>query len=164
MNESGNEYFRCRKRAAEYNEKLNSREITADLLGISPSALVKHELGITKSVPVDTVVMMADLYRSPELKNWYCKNECPIGKDLPVSTEVKDIREIAIRLFNSMDVSRITDLTANILQIAEDGKVSNEEWSKVNEAVTILNTIATVCSELKIFAQKNGGADHGTGK
>ena len=63
-----NVYFACRKKAASYNEKLNSRESAAELLGISPSTLANHELGITKSVPVDTVVMMADLYKAPELK------------------------------------------------------------------------------------------------
>lgn len=70
-----NVYFACRKKAASYNEKLNSRESAAELLGISPSTLANHELGITKSVPVDTVVMMADLYHAPELKNMYCKKE-----------------------------------------------------------------------------------------
>lgn len=83
-----NVYFACRKKAASYNEKLNSRESAAELLGISPSTLANHELGITKSVPVDTVVMMADLYKAPELKNMYCKKECPIGKGLPVSTNI----------------------------------------------------------------------------
>lgn len=67
-----NVYFAYRKKAASYNEKLNSRESAAELLGISPSTLANHELGITKSVPVDTVVMMADLYHAPELKNMYC--------------------------------------------------------------------------------------------
>ena len=66
-----NVYFACRKKAASYNEKLNSRESAAELLGISPSTLANHELGITKSVPVDTVVMMADLYHAPELKNMH---------------------------------------------------------------------------------------------
>ena len=32
-----NVYFACRKKAASYNEKLNSRESAAELLGISPS-------------------------------------------------------------------------------------------------------------------------------
>ena len=51
-----NIYFACRKAAAVYNEKLNSRESAAEMLGISPSTLANHELGITKTVPVDTVV------------------------------------------------------------------------------------------------------------
>lgn len=49
-----NIYFRCRKEAAKYNDKLNSRESAADLLGVSVSSLADYELGNTKVVPVDT--------------------------------------------------------------------------------------------------------------
>lgn len=84
-----NVYFACRKKAASYNEKLNSRESAAELLGISPSTLANHELGITKSVPVDTVVMMADLYKAPELKNMYCKKECPMVAYCPYCSQRK---------------------------------------------------------------------------
>ena len=53
-------YFRCRKEAAAHNERLSSRAGAAELLGISESSLAKHELGITKVVPVDLVDDMAD--------------------------------------------------------------------------------------------------------
>ena len=61
-----------------YNERLYSREGAAELLGISVSTLADYELGNTKVVPVDKVVLMADLYNAPELKTGYCKHECPI--------------------------------------------------------------------------------------
>ena len=61
-----------------YNERLYSREGAAELLGISVSTLADYELGNTKVVPVDKVVLMADLYNAPELKTGYCKYECPI--------------------------------------------------------------------------------------
>ena len=38
-----NVYFACRKKAASYNEKLNSRESAAELLGIYPSTLANLE-------------------------------------------------------------------------------------------------------------------------
>ena len=60
-----NVYFRARKEAAEYNEALSSREKAAELLGISSSTLADYELGITKFVPVDKVVLMSDLYNRP---------------------------------------------------------------------------------------------------
>lgn len=91
----GNEnvYFVARKRAAMYNERLYSREGAAELLGISVSTLADYELGNTKVVPVDKVVLMADLYNAPELKTGYCKHECPIcektiyaGIDVEIST------------------------------------------------------------------------------
>lgn len=66
-------YFRCRKQAALYNDKLNSREGAAELLGCSVSSVAGYELGTTKCVPADVVVLMADLYNAPELLNYYCK-------------------------------------------------------------------------------------------
>lgn len=59
-----NIYFACREKAAKYNDLLNSRERAAELLGISTSTLANHELGVTKNVPPDTVVMMSDLYKT----------------------------------------------------------------------------------------------------
>lgn len=100
-----NVYFACRKKAASYNEKLNSRESAAELLGISPSTLANHELGITKSVPVDTVVMMADLYKAPELKNMYCKKECPIPVCQDLRPGDKDSFEINARTLKAIKLS-----------------------------------------------------------
>ena len=58
--EGKNIYFACREKAAKYNDLLNSRERAAELLGISTSTLANHELGVTKNVPPDTVVMIGD--------------------------------------------------------------------------------------------------------
>ena len=79
-----NPCFRCRKEAAKYNDKLNSREGAAEMLGVSVSSLADYELGITKVIPVDKVVLMAELYNAPELKAWYCTEECPIGRGFPM--------------------------------------------------------------------------------
>ena len=64
-----NIYCKCRKAAAKYNDKLNSREGAAELLNISVSSLTDYELGLTKNIPVDKVVLMSDLYNAPELKS-----------------------------------------------------------------------------------------------
>lgn len=69
-----NIYCKCRKEAAKYNDKLNSREGAAELLGISASTLADYELGITKIIPADAILRMADLYNAPELRNHYCKS------------------------------------------------------------------------------------------
>ena len=57
-NENTNMYFQARKKAATYNERLWSREGAAELLGISVSTLADYELGNTKVVPVDKVVLI----------------------------------------------------------------------------------------------------------
>lgn len=55
MKDNENVYFRARKEAAKYNERLSSREGAAELLGVSASTLADYELGNTKAVPVDKV-------------------------------------------------------------------------------------------------------------
>ena len=65
MKDNDNVYFLARKKAAIYNERLYSREGAAELLGVSVSTLADYELGNTKVVPVDKVVLMADLYNCP---------------------------------------------------------------------------------------------------
>ena len=71
--ENGNQnvYFQARKTATSYDQRLRSREGAAELLGVSVSTLADYELGNTKVVPVDKVVLMADLYNAPELKYQY---------------------------------------------------------------------------------------------
>lgn len=153
---NGNEniYFACRKAAASYNERLNSRETAAELLGISPSTLANHELGITKNVPVDTVVMMSDLYRAPELKNRYCKNECPIGKTLPVATEINSLEGITVRLMNGLDDEEIDRIKKSLLKIAEDGKIDEFERTEFDAIMEKLDSLAKTISELRMLAEK----------
>ena len=103
MDGKENVYLACRKKAAEYNDKLNSREMAAELLGFSTSTLANYELGVTKNVPPDSVVMMSDLYKQPELKNYYCKHECPIGKNFPLAVKESGLQGITVKILNSLD-------------------------------------------------------------
>lgn len=133
MNE--NVYFECRKRAAIHNERLNSRAGAAEILGISESTLAHYELGITKNIPVDVVVMMAEVYNAPELKCIYCKSECPIGKELPIATEAGNIEGITVRMLSGLEDEKIDKIQKTLLRIAEDGKVGAAEREELKEMV-----------------------------
>ena len=77
----GNRYYEARMRAAKYNEKLLTRSGAVDCLpGVTEDSLKKYELDITRP-PNIVVALMADAYNEPELRAWYCSNECPLGKD-----------------------------------------------------------------------------------
>lgn len=160
MNGSENIYYACRKEAAKYNDKLRSREMAAELLGISTSSLANYELGTTKIVPVDIVVLMSDLYNAPELRYHYCKNECPIGASLPMATKAASLEGITIRLLNGLDADEITYIKKSLLGIARDGKVGSDEIPKLHKIVGSLDDLAETISELRILAEKcEGGID-----
>lgn len=152
--ENDNMYYKARKKAAESNEKLSSREGAAELLGVSVSTLADYELGNTKVVPVDKVVLMADLYNCPELKTTYCKNECPIGKTMPVATKVACIEGIALRLVREFEPKRIKELKRSFVEIAADGIITDEEKPELERLMKSLDEIAVIISEMKLVGEK----------
>ena len=152
----GNEnvYFVARKRAAMYNERLYSREGAAELLGISVSTLADYELGNTKVVPVDKVVLMADLYNAPELKTGYCKHECPICSYLPVATEAKGLEGITLRLMKRLDYYELNRIKKELVDITEDGIIDETEKPELKKILAFLDEVAESISELKIVGEK----------
>lgn len=88
-------YRECRKQAAIYNDALGSMERAAEMLGVSVNTLSNYELGVTVP-PVDIIIVMADLYRAPQLKTMYCKNECLIGRCMPVQRCMRAIWALSI--------------------------------------------------------------------
>lgn len=149
-----NVYFRARKEAATYNERLFSREGAAELLGISVSTLADYELGNTKVVPVDKVVLMADLYNCPELKYGYCKFECPIGKQMPLATEAKGIEGIALRMIQKFDPEGLSEMKNSLVDIAADGIISDDEKPKLEAILRKLDDMAVVINEMKLVGEK----------
>lgn len=149
----GNIYFACRKRAAIYDERLNSREYASERLGVSVSTLANYELGVTKCIPVDMVVMMADLYRAPELKNTYCKNDCPIGRFLPLATQTDTLQGITIRILNSLDDEQIRRIKKDLISIAADGKINDNEKPQLENILQHLDRMSLAVSELRMLAE-----------
>lgn len=129
-----NQCFRCRKEAAKYNKKLDSREGAAEMLGISVSSLADYELGNTKVIPVDKVVLMADIYNSPELMAWYCSSECLIGKCFPMpSSEVATVERTAMNLLKQLrqgDVERVKESSSTLPQTALSLQMNAQTWPK----------------------------------
>lgn len=158
----GNPWYEARKNAAKYNEKLLSREGAAEMLGMSVSSVADAELGLTKCMPVDKAVLMADLYKAPHLLNHYCLNECPIGCRHYISEEVYDLDRITVKLLKNLKVDDLESVKEKMLEIAEDGEISEDEKPELKEILDYLEKLAKTVSELKILGdtvlngEKNG--------
>ena len=95
---AGNVWYEARMEAAKWNDKLLSRAGAAEALNMSEDAVKDTELGLNKCMPVDKAVLMADLYRKPELRNYYCLHECPIGRTLAISDEAPGLERVTVKL------------------------------------------------------------------
>ena len=159
-----NPCFRCRKEAAKYNDKLNSREGAAELLGVSVSSLADYELGNTKVIPVDKVVLMADAYNAPELKAWYCTTRCPIGREFPgPSPDVSTIERTTMQLLRKLRQSDVQDVREKLIDITADGVISDDERVDLAEILDYLDGLIKAAGELRLIGSKvlNRGRDNG---
>ena len=147
-----NIYFQCRKRAALEDERLNSREGAAELLGISPSTLADYEMGVTKFIPVDSVVRMADLYKAPFLKTRFCSRNCPIGSCggsvLPI--EPKPIELVVLGMARDMQAQKIESARDELIDIASDGRVDSEERTRLSKVIGDLDGLLRGIVSLRI--------------
>lgn len=148
----GNIYFQCRKEAAKYNDRLCSREGASELLGCSVSTLADYELGITKFIPVDSVVRMADLYNAPHLKNYFCTHECPIGKSSVPELEVAELDRLTIKVLAACQ--RVSSVRDTLIDITADGKITADEKESFKEVLDTLDRISKTVQELKLWAER----------
>ena len=160
---AGNPWYEARKKAAEYDDRLCSREGAAERLGMSVSAVADAELGLTKCMPVDKAVLMADLYNAPQLLNYYCLHECPIGCRHSISDEVVDIDRVTVKLLKGLRVDKLEEIKDSLLDIAEDGKITVDEKPELKEVLDYLDSLAKSVSELKTIGEiALGEVDDGT--
>lgn len=149
-----NVYFLARKQAAKYDERLCSRESAADLIGVSSSSLADYELGQTKVVPVDKVAIMAEVYHAPQLKTLYCKHECPIGKLLAVSTEVKTIERVTLGLLGQLDLRKLEDIKKTLIDVSLNEREDLDELKELQEIRLYFDKLQEKISELTLLCDK----------
>ena len=144
----------ARIRAAKYNDALNSQDGVADILGFGRDAIRRIENNLNKVMPVDTAVLLADLYKEPSLLNYYCLKECPIGRKKPLSDENVDIERATVKLTKALRKEPIQWIKHGLQDIAADGVISDDEFEKLEVIVEELREIARVISELEIIRDK----------
>ncbi|MBQ6949467.1 MAG: helix-turn-helix transcriptional regulator, partial [Firmicutes bacterium] len=75
-----------------------SREKASELLeGITPERLERIENEKTVPHP-EEVLLMSDKYKAPDLCNYYCANECPIGEQYVPEVKMKDLSRIVLEM------------------------------------------------------------------
>lgn len=149
---ANNPFCQARLQAAEYNEKFFSKEYAADQLHMSAGQLQDYELGITKCIPPDNILRMADLYNAPELRNHYCREMCPLGCDTP-KLELEDLDRITVKAMASF--RKMAETKEILLDITEDGILTDSEKPELEQVLKNLDEVVAIAQSLKIWVEKN---------
>ena len=140
-------------------EKLGfTREKASELIGfISSAKLEKIENGKVSVQPED-VIAMANCYKAPELCNYYCSQECPIGQQYVPEIKVKDLTQIAVETLNSLN--RMNKEKDRLLEIVEDGQITPDEYEDFFEIKKTLEKIALSVDTLQLWVDKSIADGH----
>ena len=129
-----------------------TREKASEMTGfMSPEHIEKIENGKINVQP-DDVMALAECYKSPKLCNYYCSNECPIGKKYVPEVQVKDLAQIAIETLNSLN--RINREKDRLLEIIEDGKVTDDEISDFVSIKKTFDKISLSVNTLQLWVDQ----------
>lgn len=148
---SDNVYYRARIQAAEYNDQLNSREGAAQIVCIERTRLANIELGNISPHP-EEVNLMANIYNSPDLVNYYCSSQCPLGCGRVDRLAPRNLESAAMKIERL--TRNIDDIARDISDIAEDGKITEEERGLFDERIQQLVDLKKSIEELIMVAER----------
>ncbi|MBQ3786998.1 MAG: helix-turn-helix domain-containing protein [Lachnospiraceae bacterium] len=119
---------------------------------LSESRLEKIEGSLQSAQPEDAI-LMANVYRKPELCNYYCTKECPIGKKYVPSVEtVHDLPQITMELLSNLN--SLNRDKERIIDIAADGKISEDERDDFEDFRKHLAEMSMAIESLKLWADR----------
>ena len=71
-----------------------------------------------------------------------------------MSTEVKGLQSITVRILNSLDDDAIRSMKKSLLRIAEDDEIKKDDREDLESIMEMMEKIATEISELRMLAEK----------
>ncbi len=129
-----------------------TREKAGELIpGFSPERIEKIENERVQIRP-DDVKMMAEYYKAPGLCNYYCSEECPIGKGRTPRVESRELVQIAVETING--INRLNRVKDRLLEIAEDGTISPDEYGDFTEIRETLEKLQVSVSTLQLWLEQ----------
>lgn len=118
---------------------------------VSESRIEKIEAGRSIAQP-DEAAAMAEAYKKPALRNFYCSHECPIGKmDVP-PVKSGSLAEIVLEVLAGINsVSRMKD---DLIRITADGQVDDSEIPDFVRIQSELEYLSQSVDALKLWVDE----------
>ena len=147
----GNVFYKARKEASSWNDRLASREGAAEETGLDRTRLAYIELNTLNPHPVE-VLILSDAYNAPELCNHYCAKMCPLGMQIVAEVEVTELERAVLQLLNAFKT--LPTIKESLIEIAADGVIDEDEKPTMENILARLDEVANCIQALKIYFKK----------
>ncbi len=133
-----------------------SREKASDLLEVIPPERIERIENGKYTAHPDEVIVMAEKYQAPELCNYYCSNECEIGRQYVPEIQIKDLAQIVLEMLASLN--SIEKRRERMIEITADGKIEKDEVEDFVRIQEDLERISVTVETLQLWAEQKVAA------
>lgn len=133
------------------NLALTREEASELLVTVSPERIEKIENERTLPYP-DEVLVMADKYKQPNLCNFYCANQCPIGQQYVPEVKIKDLSQIVLEMLASLN--SMQKKKDRLIEITVDGEISGDELEDFIYIQEELERISIAVETLQLWSEQ----------
>jgi len=129
-----------------------SREKASELLETIPPERIE-KIENEKSMPhPDEVLTMSKKFKKPSLCNYYCSNQCPIGKEYVPEVEIKELAPIVLEMLASLN--SVNSKKDRLIEITADGKIDTDEIDDFIYIQEELERISITVETLQLWSEK----------
>ncbi len=129
-----------------------TREEASELL-VTMSAERIEKIENERSLPhPDEVLLMSDQYRQPSLCNYYCANQCPIGRQYVPEIKPKDLSQIVLETIASLNA--LQKKKERFIEITVDGRISGDELADFVRIQAELEKISVAVETLQLWCER----------
>lgn len=133
------------------NLDLTREEASELLITVSPERIEKIENERSLPYP-DEVLVMADKYKQPNLCNFYCANQCPIGQQYVPEVKIKDLSQIVLEMLASLN--SMQKKKDRLIEITVDGEISGDELEDFIYIQDELERISIAVETLQLWSEQ----------
>ncbi|MDO5701869.1 MAG: helix-turn-helix transcriptional regulator [Lachnospiraceae bacterium] len=129
-----------------------TREKASELLGsMTPERIERIESGRYTAHP-DEVIVMAEKYQAPQLCNYYCSNECAIGRQYVPEIAINDLSQIVLEMLASLN--SVKNRQERLIEITADGRIEADEVDEFIRIQDDLEKISITVETLQLWTEQ----------
>lgn len=129
-----------------------TRDKASELLESIPSERIEKIENERVEPHPEEILIMADKYKSPEICNFYCSNQCPIGQQYVPEIKIKDLSQIILSMVDSLNT--VQDKQRRLINITADGIIDDSEIDDFVGIQDELEKISITVETLQLWTEQ----------
>ena len=134
-------------------EATMTRAEASNVIGFMSESVIE-KIEYNQAIPdPDEVLAMANAYKKPDLCNYYCSQECPIGQKYVPEIKISELSQIVLHMLASQ--YSLEKEKNRLIEITVDGKITVDELKDFVRIQKVVNRISLAADAMRLWIDQN---------